>query len=60
MPLDVVDVDLAAGALVEFTIEDAPPHALVMPMSAVYRADKPPGPAGRSLLERLKQILEAR
>jgi hypothetical protein len=27
---------------------------LVMAMSAVFRADTPPGPAGRWLIERLK------
>jgi len=55
MPLEAVEEDLRAGTLVEITIEDVPPEALVMPMSAVYRTESPPGPAGRWLVERLKQ-----
>ena len=58
MPLFVVREDLARGCLVEITVEDAPPGGHLMPMSAIYRTDAPPGPAGRWLLERLKEIPE--
>jgi DNA-binding transcriptional LysR family regulator len=54
MPLGVVATDLASGSLVKIRIEDVPEGHLVMAMSAVFRADTPPGPAGRWLIERLK------
>ena len=57
MPLPMVDADLASGALVELTIEDAWPGGNVMPMLAVHRQDSPPGPAGRWLIERLKDTI---
>ena len=37
------------------SIEDLPEDGLILPMSAVYLTAKPPGPAGRWLIERLKQ-----
>lgn len=55
MPLDAVEQDLASGALVAIQAEDAPAPLLVMPMAAVYLTESPPGPAGRWLLDRLKQ-----
>jgi len=54
MPRDRVESDIATGTLVQLTIQDAPP--LVMPMWATYRTDAPPGPAGRWLIDRLKQM----
>jgi DNA-binding transcriptional LysR family regulator len=54
MPRHTVEADLAAGRLVELPIEDIPAGGLVLPMSAVYRAAAPPGPAGRWMIERLK------
>ena len=54
MPVGVVEADLANGSLVKIRIQDMPDPNLVMPMSAVFRTDKPPGPAGRWLIERLK------
>src|SRR5437773_11280100 len=54
MPVGVVETDLANGSLVKIGIEDIPDANLVMAMSAVFRTDKPPGPAGRWLIERLK------
>jgi DNA-binding transcriptional LysR family regulator len=54
MPVGVVETDLANGSLVKIGIEDKPDASLVMPMSAVFRTDTPPGPAGRWLIERLK------
>jgi DNA-binding transcriptional LysR family regulator len=55
MPAEIVESDISRGALVRIIAEDAPPKGVAMPMSAVYRTDKPPGPAGRWLVERLQQ-----
>lgn len=57
MPLHLVDDDLAAGRLVRIELEGGPD--LVLPMAAGYRTDTPPGPAGRWLIDRLKQGLTA-
>jgi DNA-binding transcriptional LysR family regulator len=54
MPVGVIETDLANRSLVRIEIEDIPNASLVMPMSAVFRTDTPPGPAGRWLIERLK------
>lgn len=51
MPLHAVQQDIAAGKLVKLDIEDMPPEGLALPMSAIYRADTPPGPATRWLVE---------
>jgi DNA-binding transcriptional LysR family regulator len=55
MPLHAIEGDLASGALVQITPEDAPPGGHVVEMAAVYRNDSPPGPAGRWFIDRLKQ-----
>jgi DNA-binding transcriptional LysR family regulator len=55
MPLHAVDQDLLEGRLVRLSIEDVPETGLILPMSAIYLSAKPPGPAGRWLIERLKQ-----
>ena len=57
MPLHTVEEDLASGALVPLTIE-AMGLAETMPMSAIYRTDSPPGPAGRWLIDRLAYTAE--
>jgi len=54
MPLHVIEADLASGALVEITTEDAPRGGRSMEMWAVYRTDSPPGPAGRWFIDRIK------
>jgi DNA-binding transcriptional LysR family regulator len=54
MPVGAIESDLANRSLVKIRIEDMPEGGLVMPMSAVFRTDTPPGPAGRWLIERLK------
>src|ERR1700730_2572248 len=54
MPMDVIQTDLANRSLVKINLEDVPDANLVMPMSAVFRTDRPPGPAGRWLIEQLK------
>lgn len=59
MPFLAVKNDLASGRLQELLIEDGPPDGLVMPMSAVYPIGTLPGPAGRWLMERLKQCPSA-
>jgi DNA-binding transcriptional LysR family regulator len=55
LPLPAIEADLASGALVEITTEDAPPGGRLIEMWAVYRTDSPPGPAGRWFIERLKK-----
>jgi DNA-binding transcriptional LysR family regulator len=55
MPLHAVKQDLSEGRLVKLSIEDLVEESLILPMSAVYLTAKPPGPAGRWLIERLKQ-----
>jgi DNA-binding transcriptional LysR family regulator len=55
MPLHMIEADLASGALIQITGESTPPEGQVIAMSAVYRTDSPPGPAGRWFIDRLKQ-----
>ena len=55
MPLHAVEQDLQAGRLIRLSIEDLAAEGLILPMSAVYLTAQPPGPAGRWLIERLKQ-----
>jgi DNA-binding transcriptional LysR family regulator len=55
MPLHAVKQDLVQGRLAKLSIEDLPEEGLILPMSAVYLTAKPPGPAGRWLIERLRQ-----
>ncbi len=54
LPLHLIEADLASGALVQLRLEDAPSEGYVIAMSAIYRTDSPPGPAGRWFIERLK------
>jgi len=56
LPLHNVAADLASGALVSISAEAAPAWSAVLGMAAIYRADSPPGPAGRWLIEQLKQV----
>ena len=53
LPLHLIEPDLASGALVPIRTEDAPSEGYVIAMSAIYRTDSPPGPAGRWFIERL-------
>ena len=57
MPMSMVEVDLARGTLVEIVLQDSP-GIDILPMFAVYRADDPPGPAGRWLIARLRAAPE--
>jgi DNA-binding transcriptional LysR family regulator len=59
MPLDVIEGDLASGALVPLALEGLDTN-LWMAMSAIYRTDSPPGPAGRWLIDRLKRTADER
>jgi DNA-binding transcriptional LysR family regulator len=54
MPYWLVADDLAAGVLVQITVEG--PAAGLMPFQAVYRAGALPGPAGRWLMKRLAPV----
>jgi DNA-binding transcriptional LysR family regulator len=58
LPIHMIEEDLASGALVEITFEEPPATGYVITMSAIYRTDNPPGPAGRWFIERLKQADE--
>ena len=55
MPMHTVEQDLRDRRLVKLRIEDLPETGLALPMFAVYPSAQPPGPAGRWLIERLKQ-----
>jgi DNA-binding transcriptional LysR family regulator len=53
-PLHMVEDDLRNGSLVRLRTPGFPPD-MRMPMRAVHRTEHPPGPAGRWLIERLKE-----
>lgn len=55
MPLELVQRDLDEGKLVELTLLDRPVRSNMV-MSATYRADAPPGPAGRWFIEQLQKL----
>lgn len=55
MPLAMVQDDIANGRLVKIRIQGFPERAQILAMQAVYRKEAPPGPAGRSFIEHLKQ-----
>jgi len=55
LPLHAMEADLASGALVEITTEDAPRGGRLVEMWAVHRTDSPPGPAARWFIDRLKK-----
>jgi DNA-binding transcriptional LysR family regulator len=60
MPLHAVKQDLKNKRLVKLLIEDLPEQGLALPMFAVYSSAQPPGPAGRWLIERLRQCPSGR
>jgi len=55
MPLFMVEDDIARDRLRAVRIEMPGTTNMLMPMHAVYRKDAPPGPAGRWLIQKLKQ-----
>ncbi|HQT47560.1 MAG TPA: LysR family transcriptional regulator [Acidocella sp.] len=59
LPLAMVARDLREDALRKIQLQDMPSGREIMPMSATYRADKPPGPAGRWFIEQLKHFAAA-
>ena len=56
MPAAMVERDLKEGTLVEIALEDAPPDGIFLTMSAAYRVDSPPGPAGRWFIDQMKAL----
>jgi hypothetical protein len=48
---------LASGAVVPLALEGLDTNVW-MAMSATYRTDSPPGPAGRWLIDRLKRTID--
>ncbi|MDB5801841.1 MAG: LysR family transcriptional regulator [Rhodocyclales bacterium] len=55
MPIPMVEEDLRNGTLVKIRVEGVHARSQFLPMHAVYRRDKPPGPAGRAFIEWLKR-----
>jgi DNA-binding transcriptional LysR family regulator len=60
LPLPMVEADLANGTLIQIQPEDAPAEGYLIAMSAVYRKDTPPGPAGRWFIDQLRHEDAAR
>jgi DNA-binding transcriptional LysR family regulator len=56
MPGFMVEEDIASNRLQVVRIEMPAGTSLLMPMQAVYRKGAPPGPAGRRLIQSLKQM----
>jgi DNA-binding transcriptional LysR family regulator len=54
MPRAMVQADLDSGQLVRIELDMYQRSQLAIAMSAVYRADAPPGPAARWFIDRLK------
>ncbi|MEQ4513062.1 MAG: LysR family transcriptional regulator [Dickeya sp.] len=55
MPLHAIASDIANGSLVALEFEETRAN-VSMSISAIYRTDMPPGPAGRWLLDELKKV----
>ncbi len=55
MPLPMVQDDIKDGRLVKLRLEGFPRRTQFLVMQAVYRKDAPPGPVGRTFIEKLKQ-----
>jgi DNA-binding transcriptional LysR family regulator len=58
MPLHMVEKDIASGSLVVLNADDVPPGGYLLTMSAYHRTSDPPGPAGRWLIDHLKNSWE--
>jgi DNA-binding transcriptional LysR family regulator len=54
VPRHAVGCDIAEGRLRVLSVEDHAPANMLIAMSAVYRGDAPPGPAGRWMIDRLQ------
>lgn len=59
MPAHAVAADIEAGRLVELSLQDVPQGRITLPLSAVYKATSPPGPAGRWMIDYLKSCTSA-
>ncbi|MDR3532881.1 MAG: LysR family transcriptional regulator [Rhodopila sp.] len=61
MPAHLVAEDLAAGRLRRIVIqsEAGGDDFITLPLCTAYHRDRPPGPAGRWLLDHLSEIIEA-
>ncbi len=55
IPLHMIEADLTSGALVQIRLEGRPAGGHAIAMSAIYRPENPPGPAGRWFIDYLKQ-----
>jgi DNA-binding transcriptional LysR family regulator len=55
MPLQMVEEDLASGALTRIRLKALESVETVMHMVAIFRQDDPPGPAGSWFLEQLQR-----
>jgi DNA-binding transcriptional LysR family regulator len=55
MPEPMVEEDIARGALVRIKLQPHPTVLADFSMHAIYREETPPGPAGRWLVDHLKQ-----
>ena len=58
MPLHMVEKDIASGSLVVLNADDVPPGGFMLTMSAYHQGSEPPGPAGRWLIDHLKDSWE--
>jgi DNA-binding transcriptional LysR family regulator len=58
MPLHMVEEDIASGSLVVLKVDDVPLSGFMLTMSAYHQASEPPGPAGRWLIDHLKDSWE--
>jgi DNA-binding transcriptional LysR family regulator len=58
MPLHMAEKDIASGSLVVLNADDVPPGGYMLTMSAYHRTSDPPGPAGRWLIDHLKNSWE--
>jgi DNA-binding transcriptional LysR family regulator len=56
-PLHMVAADIATGALVQLDITARPDEAMRVPLYAIHKTDHAPGPAGRHLIELIRQAL---
>lgn len=56
-PRHLVADDLAAGRFVELTLASRPPELMRADLFAVHRADSPPGPAARWIIEGLPAVM---
>jgi DNA-binding transcriptional LysR family regulator len=54
MPLDLVQADIDAGALVILDVVEMPKRGVWLTLSAAFQADARPGPAGRWLIAQIK------